>query len=431
MDRQEFSSRLHDALANIHDYVVLEKNVLNEIIPRADPSIRKADNLRKFIWDGINTLKPPDSEDHPDSLENRYYRILSGRYIQGLAVTELQKRLALGERQERRMHSRAVDALEELLWDRLVSDSRVRDLSQQEAASHNPISRPELTLPENFGEDLSFPVALESLHLRKVIEEIATLFHPQFQSRGGLSIQVPIDLPMIQADRVILRQILLHIFNHILQNHAGDEVTIDASLYAGNIRLRIDALEKQTGIPDDQDFSSDRLFTYWVERLDARFVTEDTSSSEGISSDSEHSNQIAYLLDLPMADQVKILVVDDHEPAIRIIQRCLSQTNIQTIGVTDPAQVLIMARSIHPKAVLLDVMLPGIDGWEILQKLKSDPGTSQIPIIICSVWDQPDLAYSLGADAFLKKPIIQSELVSELVRLNLLDSAGEQPPINF
>jgi CheY-like chemotaxis protein len=135
-----------------------------------------------------------------------------------------------------------------------------------------------------------------------------------------------------------------------------------------------------------------------------------------------------FILELPVAYQSKILVVDDHEPAIRIIQRYLSQTSIQAVGVSDPAQSLAQARALSPKAVLLDVMMPGIDGWEILQKLKSDPETRHIPVIICSVWEQPDLAFSLGANAFLKKPISQAALLEELTRLRLLDISGESLP---
>ncbi len=123
-----------------------------------------------------------------------------------------------------------------------------------------------------------------------------------------------------------------------------------------------------------------------------------------------------------MANRSKILVVDDHEPAIRIIELFLSQTNIQTVGVSDPTEVLSLAQSLHPKAVLLDVMMPGMDGWEILQNLKSDPETHQIPVIVCSVWEQPDLAQILGADAFVKKPIIREDLLKELSRLHLMDN---------
>ena len=62
------------------------------------------------------------------------------------------------------------------------------------------------------------------------------------------------------------------------------------------------------------------------------------------------------------------------------------------------------------KALQVDVMMPFQDGWEVQQRLKSEPATQHIPIIICSVLDDPELAFSLGAVAYLKKPVSQTDL---------------------
>ena len=98
-----------------------------------------------------------------------------------------------------------------------------------------------------------------------------------------------------------------------------------------------------------------------------------------------------------------VLVVDDQVAAQRMFQRYLSRTNLEVIGVTDPTQGLDMARKIQPALLILDVMMPHIDGWEVLQNLQLDPETKHIPIIVCSAWGEPELARSLGAVAFLEK----------------------------
>jgi CheY-like chemotaxis protein len=59
-------------------------------------------------------------------------------------------------------------------------------------------------------------------------------------------------------------------------------------------------------------------------------------------------------------------------------------------------------------------MMPQMDGWELLQTLKLDAHTSHIPIIICSAWDDPDLSRTLGAAAFLKKPVTQKMLLEAI-----------------
>jgi CheY-like chemotaxis protein len=103
-----------------------------------------------------------------------------------------------------------------------------------------------------------------------------------------------------------------------------------------------------------------------------------------------------------------------------MFQRYLSRTNLEVIGVTDPTQGVEMVRKIQPALLILDVMMPRIDGWEVLQNLQLDPETKHIPIIVCSAWGEPELARSLGAVAFLKKPVVQKDLLDLLVRFGLI-----------
>jgi len=129
---------------------------------------------------------------------------------------------------------------------------------------------------------------------------------------------------------------------------------------------------------------------------------------------------------LRRAEQSIMLSVDDQKPAINMFRRYLSRSNVQVVGVQEPEQVLPLTRQLQPQVITLDVMMPTMDGWEILQTLRADPETCHIPIIVCSVWDEPELASSLGAADFLKKPITQKDLLDALARLKLLDMPAEQ-----
>ncbi len=126
-----------------------------------------------------------------------------------------------------------------------------------------------------------------------------------------------------------------------------------------------------------------------------------------------------------MANQSKILVVDDHAQAIRIIELYLSETNIQTIGINDPTQVLHMAQSLHPNAVLLDVMMPAMDGWEILQNLKIGSGNASHTCHCLFRLGPAGSGQHFGCRFFIKKPINKADLLKELVRLHLMDTPGE------
>ena len=69
-----------------------------------------------------------------------------------------------------------------------------------------------------------------------------------------------------------------------------------------------------------------------------------------------------------------------------------------------------------PDAIVLDVMMRDVDGWELLQTLRSRPELAQVPIIVCSVLNEPTLALALGATAYLRKPIAADVLLAALGR---------------
>lgn len=387
---------LRDALANIFDFVVLEKHPLNEIAPRPNAALRRSENLRRFIWDGIERLKPDEESRHKDTPEWRYYAVLSGRYIQGDSVLEIQKRLALGERQERRLHSRALGLLENVLWDQISSGD---------------------SAPPAQGENAQdFPLRLEAISLAKIIEEATGLYAGRVPaSRVALALNLPASLPLIRTDRVILRLILLDLFSRLWPLCTEGCIALDAQPVSGFIRLDVTGNTPQLAASFERDFWAQSQAAYWVERLQGKISL--------ICEQETNRSLFHFSLEFPQAAQVTLLVVDDHEAAIRIIERYLNPTNITVIGLTDPTQVLLQARKTHPQGILLDVMMPNTDGWELIQGLKADPEVRAIPVVICSVWDQPDLAHSLGANGFLKKPISQANLLQELTRLNLLGSA--------
>lgn len=430
MDRTEFGALLRDLLFNLHDIAVLEKHRANAVFPRPDPGASRSDNLRRVVREGIETLRPREGGEDADALAWRYYRILHGRYIEGESIADLQKRLALGERQERRLHGRALSALENILWDRYLAPGAATVEGMPTAAA--------VEEPGGESEAVSYQPSLEPLRLDRIIREVAQLCQPRIEARGGgLELHINDSLPQALTDRVILRQIMLDLVSRILQTWVAPEIAVCAVPRGGEVIIAVDvrsdslpsaggsgqpptAVLKGSGDLGSTDLLPQGPLLYWVDRLNAGLTVEYGNEERGA--------QARFLLALPRANQSTILVVDDHEQAIRIIQRYLNQTNIQVVGTTDPAQVIVLARAIHPQAVLLDIMMPTIDGWELLQALKSDPETKDILVIICSVWEQPDLAFSLGANGFLKKPISQVDLLSELARSNLLDNADGSLP---
>ena len=124
-----------------------------------------------------------------------------------------------------------------------------------------------------------------------------------------------------------------------------------------------------------------------------------------------------FTLRIPVAEQTPVLIIDDNADAHELYRRLLADTPFRPVSLGDPAEAMAAAQQTQPGAVLLDVMMPGEDGWALLGRLREHPATHHIPVIICTVLPQADLALTLGAAEFLRKPISRAALLAALEKL--------------
>jgi CheY-like chemotaxis protein len=118
------------------------------------------------------------------------------------------------------------------------------------------------------------------------------------------------------------------------------------------------------------------------------------------------------------ADKKVILAIDDDPQVIGLYERYLTPEGYYVVALTDPSKAKERILEIKPFAVTLDIMMPHKDGWSVLTDLKSDPATKDYPVIICSIMEQADKGFSLGAADYLVKPILEEDLVNALDRIN-------------
>jgi CheY-like chemotaxis protein len=112
--------------------------------------------------------------------------------------------------------------------------------------------------------------------------------------------------------------------------------------------------------------------------------------------------------------EADVLVVDDNPNARDLLDRTLRREGYRTALATNGVEALEMARKLRPSVITLDVMMPGMDGWAVLGQLKADPVTCDIPVIMMTVHEDRNLAYSLGASEYLTKPIDRDRLAAVL-----------------
>ena len=112
-----------------------------------------------------------------------------------------------------------------------------------------------------------------------------------------------------------------------------------------------------------------------------------------------------------------MLAIDDDLHVTQLYQRYLEPHGYTVISLTNPKNAARQAKELQPAAITLDLMMPEMDGWQVLQALKNDPKTRHIPVIICSLQEEEARGFSLGAADFLVKPFLADELLHAIERL--------------
>jgi CheY-like chemotaxis protein len=111
-----------------------------------------------------------------------------------------------------------------------------------------------------------------------------------------------------------------------------------------------------------------------------------------------------------------VLVVDDDATIHELLIRQLTREGFAVFSASSGADALSMARKIIPDIITLDVMMPGIDGWQVLSELKADPELRDIPVVMISMLENRTQGINLGAVDYLTKPVDRNQLIETLRR---------------
>jgi PAS domain S-box-containing protein len=127
----------------------------------------------------------------------------------------------------------------------------------------------------------------------------------------------------------------------------------------------------------------------------------------------------------PVSAKKRILVIDDDPDAVYLLRENLSQEEFEIIGAQNGEDGLRLAGEARPLAILLDVVMPGLDGWQVLYDLKASPATCNIPVVFLTIVDNKALGYQLGAAGYLLKPLDPASVQDTLHRVM---GTAELPP---
>jgi signal transduction histidine kinase/ActR/RegA family two-component response regulator len=115
----------------------------------------------------------------------------------------------------------------------------------------------------------------------------------------------------------------------------------------------------------------------------------------------------------------EVVLIEDDRPSVDLLTAYLSGAAVSVTTARDGQSGLDAVRRVKPAAVILDIRLPGIDGWAVLKALKADPETRHIPVVVVSIVDERSRGSTLGAAAYLVKPTSREDLLSALASVGL------------
>lgn len=116
----------------------------------------------------------------------------------------------------------------------------------------------------------------------------------------------------------------------------------------------------------------------------------------------------------------RIMIIEDNQVIVELLERRLSRQGYQVISCVDSEVALELCHRERPDLVILDILMPGKSGWEIMEKMKSDPEMASIPIIVSTVKNRPEdveRARELQAADYIAKPYVFSDLLERIDRV--------------
>jgi CheY-like chemotaxis protein len=390
---EAFVGRVKDALEHLYDLSYLQHHPLaqQDGVAPGSPSEIAGQHLRREVAAAIEALNPgagvPFLAPHA-----RLYNLIRLRYVEGMTVREAGHELGLSLRQTHRELRRGEEGVAEVLWARRSAspsqEPRAVQLSSFQAEMSRLATRPQ-------------PTDVHAL-LQRAQEAVARL---AAQRHVGFHTHIPPEPAIISTDPVVAEQILVNILSYAIQQSCEGalELELTSDERQASLTLRFFPETETTGTP-----AIDLVVAQLIDRLGWTWTQED------------HSKDTRVVTLHMTARGPTVLVIDDNAGLVELLERYLTDQACRVMVAMSGEEGLRLVQEAPPDAIILDVMMPGMHGWEFLQRLRNQPVTSHTPVIVCSVINNPDLAYSLGASLFLPKPVNRQDILDALCQLGVV-----------
>jgi signal transduction histidine kinase/DNA-binding NarL/FixJ family response regulator len=307
------------------------------------------------------------------------------------------------------------------------------------------------------------PLHLETFDIRLMVDEIITTLQPAIEkNKNKLRVRMADEISTMRADVTKVRQILFNLLSNACKftDHGTIGLDVDRKLEDGQDWIRFQVTDTGIGIAAKQR-----------ENLFKEFAQADTSIARKyggtglglaisykfvqlmkgrIGVESELGRGATFTAELPAhvkmetgdpvraegssssviassrakSDQDTILVIDDDAAVRDLMTRFLSKLDLNVVAARNGEEGLRLAAKLHPLIITLDVVMPGQDGWSVLNQLKADPELSEIPVIMVTIVDNEAMGINLGASNYLVKPVHRERLADLIEKYRVVRTAS-------
>jgi len=329
-----------------------------------------------------------------------------------------------------------------------VNEEQLQDITQVNKSGQSLLSLINQILDLSKIEAGKMELSLERVELPMLISAVLDSISPLAQEKGlRIDTRFPPGLPAVEGDAARLKQILINLLSNAVKFTDRGRIEVIAQPSGRMVRIAV----KDTGIGISRE-AQKLIFDEFVQG-DGSSTRRHGGTGLGLSIVRKlvemHGGAITVISEPGMGSTftftvpawatgqgtatplqprplrrpnqglpgTAILVVDDDPSVRQLISRHLEQEGWKTVQASNATDALQLARESRPMLITLDIMMPDASGWWVLEKLKEDPQTAGIPVLVVTIVEDQRLVFALGASDYLGKPYDRGALIAKIHRL--------------
>jgi len=408
---EQFKQAIQIALNHLYDPGYCPDAIVLLVVDKE--SQNRPGALFETIKRGIALLRP-ETDIPLRALGRRTFDVLNYRYLENRTQEETADLMHISPRHLRREQKQAVEALATVLW---------RNRSGEHFAGEGD----EVRMPDSSGEAqddeqlvLRSQARRELISLLKPgaatadlpasIETVFGVVSPLFRQHDvGLLVATPAPGMLVDVHPTLLHELLIAVLSELLRHMSSGEVRVAVQRKGERISVLLNG-----SLADAVDLRENTVLQELLNTVDVCIVY--TKSVD------------TFAIELSFADvrSVRVLVIDDNFDLVHYFRRYVERTRYTIFHESLGENALEAVLASRPHIIVLDVLLPDIDGWVLLMQLRQESMTRSTPIIVCSVIREEELALTLGATLYVPKPVRRKDFLQAL-DYALAQRSSEEP----